>query len=87
VTVAKVRRCRCSVRALLRRGERGKEAGRGAVKLGGWCSPFIRGRGLLGVEMTVGNCQRFKADTIDGRGGGVLMGIQEGESKRGSKGL
>jgi hypothetical protein len=35
VTVVKVRRRRCSVRALLRRGERGKEAGRGAVKLGG----------------------------------------------------
>jgi hypothetical protein len=30
-----VRQRRCSVRALLRRGERGKEAGRGAVKLGG----------------------------------------------------
>jgi hypothetical protein len=26
---------RCSVRGLLRHGERGKEAGRGAVKLGG----------------------------------------------------
>jgi hypothetical protein len=35
VTAVKVRRCWCSVRALLRRGERGKEAGRGAVKLGG----------------------------------------------------
>jgi hypothetical protein len=34
-TAAKVRRRRCSVRALLRRGERRKEAGRGAVKLGG----------------------------------------------------
>jgi hypothetical protein len=33
-TVVKVRRHRCSVRALLRHGERGKEAGRGAVKLG-----------------------------------------------------
>jgi hypothetical protein len=31
----KAQRCRCSVRALLRRGERGKEAGRGVVKLGG----------------------------------------------------
>jgi hypothetical protein len=31
----KARRRRCSVRGLLRRGERGKEAGRGAVKLGG----------------------------------------------------
>jgi hypothetical protein len=34
-TAVKVRRRRCSVRALLRRGERGKEAGRGAVKLRG----------------------------------------------------
>jgi hypothetical protein len=34
-TAVKIRRGRCSVRALLRRGERGKEAGRGAVKLGG----------------------------------------------------
>jgi hypothetical protein len=33
--VVKVRRHRCSVRGLLRRGERGKGAGRGAVKLGG----------------------------------------------------
>jgi hypothetical protein len=31
----KARRCRCSVRGFLRRGERGKEVGRGAVKLGG----------------------------------------------------
>jgi hypothetical protein len=35
VTAVKARRHRCSVRGLLRRGERGKEAGRGAVKLGG----------------------------------------------------
>jgi hypothetical protein len=34
-TAVKIRRRLCSVRALLRRGERGKEAGRGAVKLGG----------------------------------------------------
>jgi hypothetical protein len=34
-TAVKVRRRRCSVRVLLRRGERGKEAGRGAVKLDG----------------------------------------------------
>jgi hypothetical protein len=30
----KAQRCRCSVRRLLRHGERGNEAGRGAVKLG-----------------------------------------------------
>jgi hypothetical protein len=34
-TAVKAQRHRCSVRVLLRRGERGKEAGRGAVKLGG----------------------------------------------------
>jgi hypothetical protein len=34
-TAVKARQRRCSVRGLLRRGERGKEAGRGAVKLGG----------------------------------------------------
>jgi hypothetical protein len=34
-TAVKVRWHRCSVRALLRRGERGKEVGRGAVKLMG----------------------------------------------------
>jgi hypothetical protein len=34
-TVVKAQRRRCSVRGLLRRGERGKEVGRGAVKLGG----------------------------------------------------
>jgi hypothetical protein len=36
--VAKAWQRRCSVRELLRRGERGKEAGRGAVKLGGGAS-------------------------------------------------
>jgi hypothetical protein len=35
VTAVKVRRRRCSVRGLLRRGERGKGAGTAAVKLGG----------------------------------------------------
>jgi hypothetical protein len=34
-TTVKAWQCRCSVRGLLRRGERGNEAGRGAVKLGG----------------------------------------------------
>jgi hypothetical protein len=34
-TAVKIRRYRCSARALLRHGERGKEARRGAVKLGG----------------------------------------------------
>jgi hypothetical protein len=34
-TAVKVRWRRCSVSVLLRRGERGKEAGRGVVKLGG----------------------------------------------------
>jgi hypothetical protein len=37
-TMVKIQRRQCSVRALLTRGERGKEAGRGAVKLrGGGC--------------------------------------------------
>jgi hypothetical protein len=40
VTAVKARRRRCSVRGLLRRGERGKEAGRGAVKLGGGARPL-----------------------------------------------
>jgi hypothetical protein len=47
---------------------------------------FYRGPGLLGVEMPVSNGRRFMADTIDGRGGGGLTGIQEGESRQGSKG-
>jgi hypothetical protein len=34
-TTVKAQRCWCSVRGLLRCGESGKEAGRGAVKLGG----------------------------------------------------
>jgi hypothetical protein len=34
-TTVKIRRRWCSVRALLKRGERRKGAGRGAVKLGG----------------------------------------------------
>jgi hypothetical protein len=34
-TAVKARRRQCSVRGLLRHGERGKEAGRGVVKLGG----------------------------------------------------
>jgi hypothetical protein len=40
---------------------------------------------MLRVEMPVGNGRGFMADAIDGRG--VLTGIQEGESRRGSKGL
>jgi hypothetical protein len=35
VMAVKIRRRRCSVRALLKHGERRKGAGRGAVKLGG----------------------------------------------------
>jgi hypothetical protein len=35
VTAVKARRRRCSIKGLLRRGERGEEEGRGAVKLGG----------------------------------------------------
>jgi hypothetical protein len=46
---------------------------------------FYRGLGLLGVEIPVSNSRRFMADAIDA-GGGVLTGIQEGESWRGSKG-
>jgi hypothetical protein len=42
---------------------------------------------MVGVEMQVGNGRGFTADAIDGRGGGVLTGIQEGGSRRGSKGL
>jgi hypothetical protein len=42
--VVKVRRCRCSVRGLLRHGERGKGVGRGAVKLGGGAR-FLYGAG------------------------------------------
>jgi hypothetical protein len=40
-TAVKIQQSRCSVRALLMRGERGKEAGRGVV-------PFIRGRAARG---------------------------------------
>jgi hypothetical protein len=47
-TAVKARRHRCSVRVLLRRGERGKEAGRGVVKLGGGYLPFIGGRDARG---------------------------------------
>jgi hypothetical protein len=82
--MVKIQRRQCSVRALLTRGERGKEAGRGVVKLRGVVA-FYRGPGMLGVEMPVGNGRGFMADAIDGRG--VLTGIQEGESRRGSKGL
>jgi hypothetical protein len=55
------------VRVLLRRGERGKEAERGAVKLRGVA--FYRGPGMLGVEMPVGNGWAFTANAIDDRGG------------------
>jgi hypothetical protein len=44
-TVVKFRQRRCSMRGLLRCGERGKGAGRGAVKLGGGAP----GRGGQGV--------------------------------------
>jgi hypothetical protein len=48
---------------------------------------FYRGPVMPGVEIPVGNGRGFMADAIDGRGGGVLTGVQEGESRRGSKGL
>jgi hypothetical protein len=44
-TVVKVRRCRCSVRGLLRHGEREKEAGERCGETRWGCSPFIGGRG------------------------------------------
>jgi hypothetical protein len=83
-TAVKIRRRQCSVRALLKRGERRKGAGRGAVKLRVVLA-FYRRPGLLGVEMPVSNSRRFTADAIDGWG--VLTGIQEGESRQGSKEL
>jgi hypothetical protein len=46
-TAVKVWRCRCSVRALLRRVERGKKRGR-CGETRGWCSPFIGGWGCSG---------------------------------------
>jgi hypothetical protein len=65
-----------------------KRSGERCGETQGWCSPFIGGLGLLGAEMLVSNGRRFTADAIDGRqGGGVLTGIQEGESRRGSKEL
>jgi hypothetical protein len=64
------------VRALLKRGERRKGAGRGAVKLGVVLA-FYKGPGLLRVEMPVSNGRRFTADAIDGRGGG---GVNEDSS-------
>jgi hypothetical protein len=66
-TAVKVQWHRCSVRVLLRRGERGKEVGRGAVNSVGVLA-FYRGPGMLGVEMPVGNDRGFTADAIDGRG-------------------
>jgi hypothetical protein len=53
-TAVKARRHQCSVRVLLRRGERGKEVGRGVVKLGEgahllWGVRGAPGRGGRGV--------------------------------------
>jgi hypothetical protein len=56
------------VRAMLKRGEKRREAGRGAVKLGGGAA-FYRGAGLLRVQMPVSNDRRFIAEAIDGWGG------------------
>jgi hypothetical protein len=61
-------RRRRSVRTLLRRGETEKEAGKV------WCHSgvvlaFYRGRGSTGVEMPVGNGQKFTTNAIEGRGG------------------
>jgi hypothetical protein len=57
-----------SVRTLLRRVERGKEAGKV------WCYSgvvltFYRGRRSVGEEMPVGNGRGFTAEAIDGWGG------------------
>jgi hypothetical protein len=72
-------------------GESTAQAWREGKRSGERCSEtqggvtFYRGPGMLGVEMPVGNGRGFTADAIDGRG--VLTGIQEGESRRGSKGF
>jgi hypothetical protein len=79
----KIRQRRCSVRALLKRGERRKEAGRGVVKLGGGCSPFIGGRGCSGWKCRWVTAGDLRPTPL--MAGGVLTGIQEGESRRGSK--
>jgi hypothetical protein len=72
----KAQRRRCSVRGLLRRGERGKEAGRGAVKLGGVLA-FYRGPG----ERRGGVAGEFNAGVND------FNAIEDGGGfKRGFKG-
>jgi hypothetical protein len=76
----KARRHRCSVRGLLRHGERGKEAGRGAVKLGGLLA-FYRGprehRGGVAGEFNAG-VNGFNA--IED-GGGFKMRFKGGKMK------
>jgi hypothetical protein len=67
-TAVQNRRRRCLVTAMLKRGEKRREAGRGAVKPGGGAH-LLYGAGLLGVQMPVSNGQRFTAEAIDGRGG------------------
>jgi hypothetical protein len=70
----KARRRRCSVRGLLRRGERGKEAGRGAVKLGGGAR-LLQGAGEFNagvngfntIEDGGGFKRRFKGGNIKAR--------------------
>jgi hypothetical protein len=65
-----------------REGKRSEERCR---ETPGWCSPFIGGRGCSGWKcrwVTTGDLRPMPL-----MAGGVLTGIQEGESRRGSKGL
>jgi hypothetical protein len=78
--MVKVQRHQCLVRGLLRRGERGKGAGRGAVKLGGVLA-FYRGSG----ERRGGVAGEFKTG-VNGfnaieEGGGFKRGFKGGEMK------
>jgi hypothetical protein len=78
--VVKVRRHRCSVRGLLKHGEREKGAGRGAVKLGGGAC-LLWGAG----ERQGGVAGEFNAG-VNGfnaieDGGGFKRGFKGGEMK------
>jgi hypothetical protein len=63
----------------------GKRSGEMCGETQGWCSPFIGGRGCSGWK-----CRWVTAGDLwptPLMAGGVLTGIQEGESRQGSKGL
>jgi hypothetical protein len=79
------RRRRRSLRGRLERGEKRREAGRGAANSGAWCSPFIGVRGALGRGARGGGRVNAGVNGFNAieDGGGFKRGIKGGKMNAG----